>query len=213
MSRRFSVLLLTVVVTLPAQAQQPARIFEFGITGGASHHDFHYRYPGEGRWEDAFGLRLDLRFRANKRGAFGVSAIVDRYVYSDLSGYCISNCLTLVNEAAPSENILWFSTAWQVSRLGLGGTWQRHLFGPIHGNLGVLAGHTWRQTLDDAPANGSLPATTREWFAGGEAGMAVHWRELALGVGGEYGRVPRTQYALSPYYGRVLARVAYRTSW
>ena len=215
MSRLVSLLtLFAFVVSLPAPAQQPARTLEMGITGGVSHHDFHYRYPGEGRWEDALGFRLDLRFRATQTSAFGVAAIVDRYVYSVASGHCIANCLpTVVSGAAELENTFWFSTAWQVSRLGLGGTWQRQLFGSVHGNLGVLAGHSWRQTLDDAPANGPLPATTTEWFAGGEAGVAVHWKELALGLGGEYGWVPRGQYALSPYYGRVLARVAYRTSW
>ena len=214
MSRLLSALtLLAFVVSSPAKAQQ-LRILEVGITGGVTHHDFHYRYPGEGRWEDALGLRLDLRFRSNNASsAFGVAAIADRYVYSVASGYCISNCVAMATGTATGENVLWFSTAWQVTRLGLGGTWQRHLFGSVHGNVGLLAGHSWRQTLDDAPANGPLPSTTGEWFAGGEAGVAVHWRELALGLGGEYGRVPRTEYALSPYYGRLLARLAYRTLW
>jgi hypothetical protein len=214
MSRLLSALAaLYVALALPAQAQSPARILELGITGGVSHHDFHYRYPGEGRWEDLLGLRLDVRFRNTGRGALGVAAIVDRYVYSVASGYCISDCITMLSNATTGENVLWFSTAWQVTRLGLGGTWQRQLIGPAHANLGVLAGRSWRQTLDDAPPNGPLPATTQEWFAGLEAGMTIHWRELGFGVGGEYGRVPRTEYALNPYYGRVVARVAYRTAW
>jgi hypothetical protein len=204
---------VSLALGLPAQAQQPARILEFGITGGVSHHDFHYRYPGEGRWQDPLGLRLDVRLRAGDRSAIGVAVVADRYVYSVASGHCISACITIVTGDASGPGMLWFSTAWQVSRVGLGATWQQQLFGPIHGNAGVLAGRSWRQTLDDAPANGPFPATTREWFAGGEAGVTAHWRELALGFGGEYGRVPRTQYALRPYYGRIIARVAYRTAW
>jgi hypothetical protein len=210
----FALGVVSLAVGLPAKAQQPARILEFGITGGVSHHDFHYRYPGEGRWQDPLGLRLDVRLRAGERSAFGVAVVGDRYVYSEGSGYCISGCIpTLLTGGVGGQNMLWFSTAWQVSRLGLGATWQQQLFGPIHGNVGVLAGRSWRQTLDDAPANGPLPATTKEWFAGGEAGVTAHWREVALGLGGEYGRVPRTYYALRPYYGRIVGRVAYRTAW
>jgi hypothetical protein len=36
---------------------------------------------------------------------------------------------------------------------------------------------------------------------------------VVFGLGGEYGRVPRTDYALRPYYGRIVARAAYRTAW
>lgn len=212
--RMLSVLaIITLTAGLPAQAQLPARILEFGITGGVSHHDFHYRYPGEGRWQDPLGLRLDMRFRAGERSTFGVAVLADRYVYSVAAGHCISGCGPVLLAGANGPNVLRFSTAWQVSRLGLGATWQRQLIGPLYGNAGALAGRSWRQTLDDAPANGPLPVTTREWFAGGEAGVTAHWRELALGIGGEYGRVPRTEYALRPYYGRVIARVAYRAEW
>jgi hypothetical protein len=215
MSRVLSVLAVALlVVTLPAQAQQPSRSLELGITGGVSHHDFHYRYPGEGRWEDALGLRLDARLRVGDRNAIGLAVVADRYVYSVASGICLSPCGPAT--AAPDYSrpgVVPVATAWQVSRVGFGVTWQRQLLGPIHGNLGVLAGRSWRETLDDAPATGPLPTSTREWFAGGEAGMTVHWRELALGLGGEYGRVPRTYYALSPYYGRIVGRVAYRTWW
>ena len=196
-----------------AGAQQSSRILELGVTGGLSHHDFHYRYPGEGRWEDPFGVRVDARVRTSDRDEIGVAVLADRYVYSDLAGHCLSDCITLVTSGATGEKVLWFSTAWQVSRLGLGTTWQRRLLGPIHGNAGVLAGRSWRETLDDGPASGALPASTREWFLGGEAGMTAHWRELALGVGGEYGRVSRTYYALHPYYSRVVGRIAYRTPW
>jgi len=217
MSRALSVLAVaSLVVTLPAQAQQPSRSLELGITGGVSHHDFHYRYPGEGRWEDALGLRLDARLRVSDRNAIGLAVVADRYVYSVASGICLSTCGPAATATASDHSgsgVVPVATAWQVSRLGLGATWQRQLFGPIHGNLGVLAGRSWRETLDDAPATGPLPTTTREWFAGGEAGMTMHWRDLALGLGGEYGRVPRTHYALRPYYGRIVGRVAYRTWW
>jgi hypothetical protein len=214
MSWLSSVLVVVLLaMALPAQAQQKARALEFGITGGVSHHDFHYRYPGEGRWQDPLGLRLDARLRAGENSAVGVAVLVDRYVYSVASGVCLSDCVTLLTTGYGNPRIVRFSTAWQVSRLGLGATWQRQLFGPVHGNVGVLAGRSWRQTLDDAPANDQLPATTREWFAGGEVGAAAHWRELAFGLGGEYGRVPRTYYAIRPYYGRIVGRVAYRTAW
>lgn len=213
MSRFSSVLaLVSLAVALPARAQQPSRILEFGITGGVSHHDFHYRYPGEGRWQDPLGLRLDARLRAGDKSAIGVAVVADRYVYSVASGLCLSDCITVL-AGASSPSMVWFSTAWQVSRLGVGATWQQRVFGPVHGNVGVLTGQSWRQTLDDAPPNGPLPATTREWFAGGEAGVTAHWREVVFGLGGEYGRVPRTYYALRPYYGRLVARVAYRTAW
>jgi hypothetical protein len=208
-----ALVVVSLVVGLPVHAQEPARTIEFGITGGVSHHDFHYRYPGEGRWQDPLGLRLDMRLRASPLSAIGVAVVADRYVYSVASGYCLSNCIALATAEPSRTTMLWFSTAWQVSRLGLGATWQQQMFGPVHGNVGVLGGRSWRQTLDDAPANGPLPATTREWFVGAEAGVTVHWRDLAIGLGGEYGRVPRTEYALRPYYGRVVARVAYRTGW
>jgi hypothetical protein len=178
-----------------------------------SHHDFHYRYPGEGRWQDPLGLRLDARFRAGGKSAIGVAVVADRYVYSVASGVCLSDCITLVAGGSGGPRMVWFSTAWQVSRVGLGATWQQKLFGPVHGNVGVLTGRSWRQTLDDSPPNGPLPATTQEWFAGGEAGLTAHWRDLVFGLGGEYGRVPRTYYALRPYYGRIVGRVAYRTAW
>jgi hypothetical protein len=215
MSRSLPVLTVAaLIVTLPAQAQQSSRSLELGITGGVSHHDFHYRYPGEGRWEDALGLRLDARLLLRDRSAIGVAIVADRYVYSVASGICLSTCVPAATAPDHSgSGVVPVATAWQVSRVGLGATWQQQLFGPIHGNLGVLAGRSWRETLDDAPATGPLPTTTREWFAGGEAGMTVHWRDLAFGVGGEYGRVPRTDHALRPYYGRIVGRVAYRTSW
>jgi hypothetical protein len=215
MSRSLSVLAVaSLVVTLPVQAQQSSRSLELGITGGVSHHDFHYRYPGEGRWEDALGLRADARLRLSDRNAIGLAVLADRYVYSVAYGICLSTCGPAATAPGHSgSGVVPVATSWQVSRVGLGVTWQRQLFGPIHGNLGVLAGRSWRETLDDAPATGPLPTTTREWFAGGEAGMTVHWRELALGLGGEYGRVPRTSNALSPNYGRIVGRVAYRTWW
>jgi hypothetical protein len=201
-------------VGLPAQAQQPgSRVLELGVTGGVSHHDFHYRYPGEGRWQDPFGVRLDARFRAGSKSAVGVAVVADRYVYSVVSGVCLSACGPSLSAATDLSNMVRFSTAWQVSRLGLAATGQQQLFGPLHGNVGILTGRSWRQTLDDAPLNGPLPATRREWFVGGEAGITAHWRDLALGLGGEYGRVPRTSYALRPYYGRIVARVAYRAAW
>jgi hypothetical protein len=87
MSRLSSVLaVVSLTVGLPAQAQQPSRILEFGITGGVSHHDFHYRYPGEGRWQDPFGLRLDARLQTGEKSALGVAVVGDRYVYSEASG-------------------------------------------------------------------------------------------------------------------------------
>jgi hypothetical protein len=178
-----------------------------------SHHDIHYRYPGEGRWQDPFGLRLDARLQTGEKSALGVAVVGDRYVYSEASGLCLSDCIPTVTGGPSGSSVVSFSTAWQVSRLGVGATWQQRLFGPLHGNVGVLTGQSWRQTLDNAPANGPLPATTREWFAGGEAGVTAHWREVVFGLGGEYGRVPRTYYALRPYYGRIVARVAYRTAW
>ena len=199
-------------LALPAGAQQSSRVFEFGITGGLSHHDFHYRYPGEGRWDDPLGLRLDARRRISDGSAVGVAVVADRYVYSEPMGMCISYCGP-VALSDPDPNVVRFSTAWQVSRMGVGATWQRQLIGALHGNAGVLTGLSWRQTLDDAPQHGSQPEHMREWFAGGEAGVTMHWRDLAVGVGGEYGRVPRTQYALSPYYSRIVGRVAYRTTW
>jgi hypothetical protein len=211
LSSAFAVVFL--LLALSAQAQQPTRIVEVGVTGGVSHHDFHYRYPGEGRWQDPYGVRLDLRFRTGDRNAVGAAVVADRYVYSVASGYCISDCITLITSGDPGQRILWFSTAWQVTRFGLGATWQHQLVGPIHGNVGVIAGRSWRQTLDNAPAVGALPVTNQEWFAGSEAGLTAHWREVAVGIGGEYGRVPRTSYALRPYYARILARVAYRTKW
>jgi hypothetical protein len=215
MSRLSSTLVVvSLAVGLPAQAQQPAaRVLEIGVTGGVSHHDFHYRYPGEGRWQDPFGVRLDARFRAGSKSAVGVALVADRYVYSVASGVCLSDCVPSILAGPDGPNTVRFSTAWQVSRLGLAATGQQQLFGPLHGNVGILSGRSWRQTLDDAPLNGPLPATTQEWFVGGEAGITAHWRDLALGLGGEYGRVPRTYYALRPYYGRIVARVAYRTAW
>ena len=95
MSRMSSVIAaVALAVGLPAQAQQPARVLEFGITGGVSHHDFHYRYPGEGRWQDPLGLRLDARLRAGGRSAIGIAVVADRYVYSEasFSGVCLSAC-------------------------------------------------------------------------------------------------------------------------
>ena len=210
---RFSYAIIPVffAVALRAHAQEWSRTLEFGFTGGVAHHDFHYRYPGEGRWQDPLGVRVDARLRTGRSSAIGIAIIADRYVYSVTSGYCISNCAATASFARPT--VLWFSTPWQVSRLGLGATWQRQMLGPLHGSVGLLAGRTWRQTVDDVPANGPLPATTREWFAGAETGVTVHLRDLVMGLGGEYGRVPRTQYALRPYYGRIVARVGYRAVW
>lgn len=196
---------------VPAQAQEWTRSVEFGFTGGVAHHDFHYRYPGEGRWQDPLGVRIDARLRTHRLSAIGVAVVADRYVYSVSSGYCVSNCSTIFSTASPT--MLWFSTAWQVSRLGLGATWQRKMFGPMHGSVGFLAGRNWRQTVDGVPTNGPLPVTTREWFAGAETAVAVHLRDLVIGLGGEYGRVPRTEYALRPYYGRIVGRVGYRAAW
>jgi hypothetical protein len=197
---------------LPARAQEPARIIEVGITGGVAHHDFHYRYPGEGRWQDPLGFRLDARVRTSDRSAVGIAIVGDRYVYSDAFGVCVNNCVPVATGPGNGD-LVAFSTAWQLTRIGIGATWQRKLFGPVHGNVGVLTGYTWRQTLDGAPQHGSLPDETREWFAGGEAGFTAHLRDLAFGLGGEYGRVPRTTHALSPYYSRIVGRIAYRTAW
>ena len=210
---RFSYVLIatSLAVGLPADAQQWTRTIEFGFTGGVAHHDFHYRYPGEGRWQDPLGVRLDARFRTSPLNAMGVALVADRYAYSVSAGYCVSDCATIRSTGAP--NILWFSTPWQVSRLGLGATWQRQVWGPLHGSVGLLAGRSWRQTVDDVPTSGPLPVTTREWFAGTEAAFTVHLRDLLIGVGGEYGRVPRTEYALRPYYGRITGRVGYRAAW
>lgn len=198
----------SLAVSLPAHAQDWTRTIEFGFTGGVAHHDFHYRYPGEGRWQDPLGVRIDARLRTSRLNAIGVALVADRYVYSVSSGYCISDC-SIPSFTAPA--MLWFSTPWQVSRLGLGATWQR--VGPIAWLRGTPRRRSWRQTVDDVPTNGPLPATTQEWFAGAETGVTVHLPYLVMGLGGEYGRVPRTEYALRPYYGRIVARVGYRAAW
>lgn len=209
-----SVVLAVGLWLVPLQASWAQRyVVELSAVGGLSHHDFHYRYPGEGRWEDPLGVRLDVRRQARVGGEWGIALTADRYEYGNPASHCLSGCgpRSLVPGGDPTAaELLHYTTAWQVSRVGLGVTWQQAVLGPIGVNAGVLAGGSRRGTIGPTPLLAARPEATAEWFAGAELGGSVRLGHIVLGLGGEYGRVPRTASAVRPYYGRLVARIGVR---
>jgi hypothetical protein len=193
-----------------AAAQSPRKL-EFGIVAGTSHHDFHFRYPGEKPWNGDLGFRIDFRVVPTRFGVVGFAAIVNRYSYSEEGFYCVGDCNFTLRDAGGSAESTFLPRyePWQVTRYGIGVNIDRRLLGAIHGQLGVLAGETSRKLTTTIPHLQNASIRTREWFAGLEGGATYRWRDLAIGAGAEYGFVPRTEYAIKPYYGRLSARVAY----
>jgi hypothetical protein len=202
-----SLLLATLPATLIAQSP---RTLEFGVTAGASHHDFRYRYPGEQDWESDVGVRFDLRLVPTRIGTLGFAAHVNLFDYAIFGNQCVQDCgvpqPATQNGSAISVPV---HEPWRVTRYGLGVTLDRALRKGIHGQLGILGGTTSRtaQAAQTRPSDATYDRY--EWFVGGEAGLAYRWRDLAIGASAEYGRVPRTELALRPNYARAGVRVAY----
>ncbi|MFN8583184.1 MAG: hypothetical protein U0163_19680 [Gemmatimonadaceae bacterium] len=206
--RRILVSLLSTYVAFPLYAQS-TRTLEFGVIAGASHHDFHFRYPGEHPWESDYGYRVDFRMLPTSLGTLGVSALVNRYSYSVAGTYCVDKCSVIATPASDGAATMSYVEPWQVTRFGVGVTLDRAIVSRVHGQLGLLGGSTHRKSENSLGHQAPSSFTPWEWFAGAEGGASYRWRDLAVGATAEYGVVPHTDYALRPYYGRVSARVAY----
>ena len=189
--RLYSVSLVLLLGMYPQlTAAQSPRTIEFGVIAGASHHDFHFRYPGEKPWNGDLGMRLDLRVLPTRFGIVGFSAIVNRYSYADEGAYCVGDCnfiLILPGAGGIAEStFLPRYDPWQVTRYGVGVTLDRQLLGAIHGQLGILGGETSRKLTTEIPHLQSVSFNSREWFAGLEGGAMYRWRDLAVGASAEY---------------------------
>lgn len=206
--RLAKVLLVMLMVAAPSVATaQTSRVIELGITTGVAHHDS--RYPGEEKFERTLGLRADIRVVATRIAVVGVTLVFDRFAYNRTGPYCIN---TGTNEASCERNRYPVNTPWRVDRRGAGLTLQHALPLGFRGSVGVLAGVTERTYTGASPQPPYVPVEAsprQQWFRGLDGGLSTRWRDLVIGVNGEYGRVPRRFDAPNPYYANVTARVAY----
>lgn len=206
--RSAKVLLVTLMTAPPSvAAAQNSRVIEFGITAGTAHHN--NRYGGEQKFEQMLGLRADIRVVPTRIGVVGVSLVFDRYGYNYTGPYCIN---PPTNDLSCETNRYPLNTPWRVDRRGAGLTLQHSLPFGFKGNLGALAGATERTYIGASPQPSYVPVEAsprQQWFRGLDGGLSICWRDLVIGVNGEYGRVPRRFDAPNPYYANVSARIAY----